>query len=171
MRAPTLHWFLAAALGLGLASCDTASPGPAPATPADVRTVIHQTNDRLERWYAAGQIDSAAAVFAADTWQMPPNAAPLVGREAYHAFWSQAVQWGTWQFDLDAQDVVVADSIAVERGAYTMHFEAGPGAPFPAFADEGNYVVLWRLEADGAWRIVWDAPVSVLPPGAAPASE
>ena len=30
---------------------------------------------------------------------------------------------------------------------------------------------LGGLEADGVWRIVWDAPVSVLPPGGGPEPE
>jgi len=55
--------------------------------------------------------------FAEDSWQMPPNAPPLVGRDSYREFWSQAVQWGRWQFELQAQDVVVADSIAVKRAS------------------------------------------------------
>ena len=29
--------------------------------------------------------------------------------------------------------------------------------------DEGNYVVYWRLDPDGVWRAVWNAPVSAKP--------
>ena len=149
---------VAAAIILG---CGTGA-GP---DPAAVRATIDRKNRQIARWYAEGQIDSVVAHFAADAWQMPPNAPPLVGREAMRAFWSQATQWGTWRFELNVQDVVVADSIAVERGKYTLRFEAGSQSPIPASQDRGNYLVLWRLESDGEWRVVWDAPVSELPPG------
>jgi len=144
--------------------CQTGTRGP---DPAQVRRVIDETNQRLERFYAEGKIDSAAMCFAEDVWQMPPNAPPLRGRRMFEAFWTQAVGWGTWRFDLNAEDVVVEDSIAVERGAYTLSFEPGPDAPIPASSDRGNFLVLWRLEGDGVWRIVWEAPVSELPLGGA----
>jgi ketosteroid isomerase-like protein len=132
-----------------------------------VRGMIEKHNADLSRWYLSGEIDAAAAVFAEDCWQMPPHAEPLVGREAYRAFWTQAVQWGDWHFTLETQDVVESGDIAVERGTYVLEFQAGPGAP-PGFAsnvDRGNYLVMWRREADGQWRIVWDAPVSTVPIG------
>ncbi len=134
---------------------------------AAVREIIDRHNTNLQRWYAAGHIDSAAVVFAEDVWQMPPNAAPLVGRQAYRDFWTTATQeWGAWEFDLEVQDVVVSGNIAVERGKYTLGFTAGSGAPdgMTSFDARGNYVVLWRQEEDGEWRVVWDAPVSELPP-------
>lgn len=133
--------------------------------PLEVRKIIDQKNAIIERWYAEGKIDSAAMFFAENCWQMPPNSKPLVGRKAYREFWSQAVQWGTWKFDLQAQEVLVEDSLAVERGKYILTFEAGPEAPMPSSEDRGNYVALWRLDPDGEWRIYWDAPVSELPPG------
>ncbi len=46
------------------------------------------------RWYAAGEADSVANLFAADAWQMPPNAPPLVGREVIRAFWKNALNRG-----------------------------------------------------------------------------
>src|SRR6266508_3026596 len=46
------------------------------------------------RWYAAGDADSVANLFAADAWQMPPNAPPLVGREVIRAFWKNPLNWG-----------------------------------------------------------------------------
>lgn len=130
---------------------------------AEVRGIIERTNDMLAQWYAAGEIDSVAAYFAEDAWQMPPNHEPLVGREAVRSFWSQAVGIGAWTFDLDAQDVVVSGPIAVERGSFSLAFEAGSGSRIPSFQDRGNYLVLWRREDDGVWRIVWDAPVSSVP--------
>ena len=132
------------------------------------RRVIDSLNARLEGWYAAGHADSVASVFAADVWQMPPNSAPLVGRDSLRSFWANALRGGRWAFDFQSDDVVAADSLAVERGRYTVKFTAAAGAPIPSFEDRGNYVVLWRREGDGHWRIVWDAPVSQLPPGPPP---
>lgn len=140
-------------------ACDPA-PGP---DREEVRARIDGTNQLLERWYAQGKIDSAAMFFTADVWQMPPNAPPIVGLDAYREWWSQAVKWGLWQFDFSVQDVIVTDSIAVERSKYTLTFEAGVEAPMASFDDRGNYIAVWRLEPDGEWRILWDAPVSELP--------
>lgn len=157
------------ALGLFFAVALCACRTEGRTDPAAVRQVIDSLNAKLEGWYAAGQIDSVANVFAEDAWQMPPNRAPLVGRDSLRSFWGSAVRGGRWEFDLRTADVVTADSLAVERGSFTLKFTAGAQAPMPSFEDRGNYVVLWRRERDGRWRIVWDAPVSMLPPPGAPA--
>jgi len=144
---------------IGLAACQASGRSD----PAAVRAIIDSLNAKTEQWYAAGHIDSVAQNFAQDVWQLPPNSPPLVGRDSLRSFWANAVRWGRWDFDFDAADVVVADSLAVERGRYTLKFTAGPEAPMPSLEDEGNYVALWRRESDGRWRVVWDAPVSVRP--------
>jgi len=155
----------------GVTACqsppESGSPDERAAEREAVLEVIERKNDRIESLYAEGEVDSLVAMFADDVWQMPPNTPPLVGREALRDFWSSAVEWADWTFELRTEDLVVSDSIAVERGVYTMRVEADPEAPVPSMRDRGNYVVLWRLHPDGEWRIVWDAPVSELPPGGA----
>jgi uncharacterized protein (TIGR02246 family) len=155
-------WFFC----LALSGCASAPPQDA----GEVRRVIERHNSDAVRWYASGQTDSIASMFAEDAWQMPPNGPPLVGREAIRQFWSQAVKWGKWEFSLQTQDVSVSGPIAVERGKYEIRFATGPGAPpgMASFQDRGNYLVHWRRERDGEWRVVGDAPVSEVPPPAPP---
>ena len=131
----------------------------------NVRELIDRNNASAVRWYATGDVDSLASIFAIDAWQLPPNSPPLVGREAIRGFWRDAVKWGKWEFTLQALDVSVSGSMAVERGRYSLKFSAGPGAPagMSSFQDRGHYLVHWRLESDGQWRAVSDAPVSEMP--------
>ena len=137
---------------------------------AEARDAIIRNNANAVRWYAEGNADALAGMCAADAWQMPPNHSPLAGREAIREFWRQALRWGKWEFAFDTQRVDVNGPLAVERGKYVLRFTAGPDAPhgMVSFEDRGNYLVHWRLEADGQWRAVGDAPVSELPiPGVA----
>jgi ketosteroid isomerase-like protein len=87
----------------------------------------------------------------------------LVGHAAIRQFWSQAFNAGKWAFELRTQMIEVQGTLAVERGTYEVRFTASPGAPMPSFNDRGNYLVHWRREADGEWRVATDAPVSELP--------
>jgi uncharacterized protein (TIGR02246 family) len=132
--------------------------------PTEARHAIDSLNAKIVAWYSAGQADSAAQVFAQDVWNMPPNSPPLIGRDAIRSFQKDVFATGKWQFDLRTDDVVAADSIAVERGHYTVKVSAGPQARYPSFDDRGNYIALWRKESDGHWRQVWEAKVSTVPP-------
>jgi ketosteroid isomerase-like protein len=155
-------------LGCVLAATLPGCQRPSATEPGAVRRIIEAHNADAERWYAAGRVDSLAALFAKDAWQLPPNSLPLVGSDSLRRFWVSAVQWGRWDFDFATQDVVASGPLAVERGRYALRFTAGSQAPMPSVVDSGNYVVLWRQDQDRRWRIVWDAPVSVVPPAGQP---
>jgi hypothetical protein len=58
-----------------------------------------------------------------------------------------------------AQDVVVAASgdLAFETGTYSLTMSDPEGSPA---TERGQYVVVWRKQPDGAWKVAIDAPVS-----------
>lgn len=135
----------------------------------EVRRSIEKQNATAVRAYAAGDAETLAAMFAEDALQMPPNLPALVGRIAIREFWREAFGLGKWIFTFATQSVDVSGQMAVECGKYVLRFTAGTGAPsgMKSFEDRGNYLVYWRQESDGQWRVVADAPVSELPlPGA-----
>lgn len=131
----------------------------------DARQAIEQHNANLARWYATGEIDLVASVFAEDAWQMPPHNPALTSRAAIRSYWRSAAARGEWEFNFLTQAVEASGALAVERGKYTLKFKAGASAPSGTvtFEDKGAYLVHWRYEADEQWRIVSGAWVSELP--------
>ena len=135
----------------------------------DVRRIIDRQNAEICRAYREGDADAVARIFSEHCRQMPPNAPPLVGREAVRRYWAEATRWGHWDFEIKARELLVRGDVAAERGAYTLRLKATSEAPpgFESAEDSGNYLVVWRREADGEWRAFWDAAVSDRPRDAA----
>jgi ketosteroid isomerase-like protein len=154
-----VRFVLVAIAVTGLAACRTEKRADVAAVRADIESI----NNRIEGWYLARQVDSVTNIFTQDAWLMPPNEKAVVGRDSIRVFWSNFLKMGTVAFDLRTEEVIAADSVAVERGQYVLKFTPGPSATLPAFEDRGNYVTVWQRESDGGLRIKWDAAVSSMP--------
>lgn len=146
------------------ASCEQPTPEPmsGEAYSSEIQKIIEEKNEKIEGFYASGMIDSAAVHFADNSIQFMPNQPAVIGVENYKAAWKQHIQFGTWEFDLNTQEVKASGDLATEYGKYTMTFTPNETSPIPAMEDEGNYLVLWE-KLDGEWKVVWDAPVTELP--------
>lgn len=71
---------------------------------------------------------------------------------------------GRWEFDPHVEEIIVRDSIAVERSSYSLRYSAHVGADGPpSFEDRGSWVNVWRRDEDGQWRILWTIAASELP--------
>jgi len=143
---------------------------------AALREAITAVNDEfLGCFTEGGDADCIASYFTEEGQMLLSNTPAAVGPEAIRRFWRQALGWGQWEVGFNSLLIEPSEPLAVERGRYTIKFTAGPGAPpgRPSTEDRGTYLVQWRHDGDGKWRIAVQAFVSEVPARivAAPAQE
>lgn len=162
----------------GLAACQKPPETPAQAQArmdqeaAAAKTQIQALAGNWERWAAAGQADSIAAVFVDQAYQLPPNAPPAHGRAAIQAYHAQQASLGQTTLHLSVDEVVANGPFAVARGAYDLAIQPGPSSPvgMTAVADTGKWLGALR-QSDGQWQftsLMWNSNIP-LPPPPAPA--
>lgn len=146
-----------------LAACNTAptessraADAPAALTtataadPAQIRQVIEQNNARLIETFIAGDAAAAAAMFDDDAVLMLPGVPPLTGRaaiqQALTGFFG-AVQYRAVTASIT--DVQFFGDYALETGTSQFTYEVGG----QTFVDQGKYVVGWKRQPSGEWKI------------------
>ena len=152
----------------GLAACttqqarrtDTTSPATAtlagaPATDAAaVRQAIESQNARFSAAAVKADTATIAGLYADDAIVMGPNNPALRGHDAIaKGFESMASEMKLTGLKLQTQDVIVAGEYAIETGAYDL--TASPPKAKPVH-DVGKYVVVWKKQADGSYKLLRD---------------
>ena len=136
---------VAAALSLAaLASCTAVMPTP---SAADLKQQVADT----ERAFARTMVDrnhAAFTTFLADDTVFFTSKAPLRGKQAVAEFWKKFYDGPAAPFSWEPETVEVLDS-------GTLALSTGPvrdrqGKLFATFTS------IWRLEAPGSWKIIFD---------------
>ena len=115
----------------------------------------------------AKDVERTVAFYADDASMFPPNAPIATGKEAIRALWSQV--FTTPGIAVSGQTTKVEAShggdLAYEIGTYefTMHDPAGKPV-----MERGKYVLVWKKQAAGSWKVIIDIFNSDLPAPAAP---
>jgi len=166
-----------AATALALAACKPAA-APPPDTSAAAKTAIDAADATWARLTATGHADSIADFYSADATMMPPNMAPVHGRDSIRAFFA-TVNVVKPTLAIRSVSVWGSGSAATEMGRWSWTWPAGmtrpPGVP-PV--DSGKYLVRW-VQDNGKWLMAQDIWNSDLPtpmaqaptPAAAPAKK
>jgi uncharacterized protein (TIGR02246 family) len=146
------------------AGCSSPPPSPpAPAEPPDTRAAdaaaIHAT---VKEWSASAQAKDAekfTSFYADDAVLMLEAAPDAHGKAAIREGVSGMMQDPNFALSFQAADVVVARSgdLAYETGTYEMTMSDPRKRPA---TQNGHYVVVWKKQADGAWKVALDVPVS-----------
>lgn len=130
-----------------------------PATAEDVRHAIEQVNARFVEAYKAGDAATIASLYTETAKMLPPDATEVAGREAIQNLWQSWIDDGLEDLTLEAIDVEASGDLAYEVGLFSLQVPAENNVMATA---GGNYVVVWKRDADKSWRLhidTWnDAP-------------
>lgn len=145
---------------LGLASCGSPPPDIDDADKDAIRAQV----DAYVRGALAGDVKTWSNALAEDIVLMPPNSAPVLGRQA-------AVNWMGGAFPrltrltMEVRDVSGVGDFAYARGIYSLGATRPDGTPV---SDSGPFLQVHRRTSDGKWpyiRLMWHSGSIPLPIG------
>ena len=109
----------------------------------------------------AGDAAGIAELYAEDAIQMPPDAASRVGRGAILASMEETFGANTLQLTSIADEIEVAGDLAFVR--ITWDEGITPKAAGDTELMHGNWLVIFKRQADGSWKM-WRDMWSVFTP-------
>ncbi len=109
-------------------------------------------------WSKAMEAKDAAKFvefYAADARVLPPNAPAVNGKAARLEYWKKFMATPGLKGSFGPDKVVVAKSgdLAYEMGTYSLVMNDAKGNPEH---ETGKYLVVWKKQADGKWKVVAD---------------
>jgi uncharacterized protein (TIGR02246 family) len=109
-------------------------------------------------WIASARskdLEKAVSFYADDACFYPPGAPVATGKEAIRKSWSQLLALPGLDLRWSSSKVEVARSgdVAFESGSFVLSANNAQGK---SETTTGNYVVAWKKQADGKWKVVED---------------
>jgi len=156
---------LAALLVLG-AACQPASKtetaamgGESAAAPAGLsaedETAVRAIDAEWARAASAGDGNAIAALYATDATVLPPME-PIRQGEASKKYWVDFTNSFSGPIELTTTAVEGRGDLAYGVGTYRMSLTPKKAGAKPLPTEEGKYVEVFKKQADGSWKIIYD---------------
>jgi ketosteroid isomerase-like protein len=112
--------------------------------------------------YAAKDLDKSVALCDDEASMLPPNAPIATGKDALTKLIGSAFAFPNYTLSWHANKAGVARSgeLGYTSGTYDFSFKDASGK---TIADKGKYLTVWKKEADGSWKVLFDMFNSDLP--------
>jgi uncharacterized protein (TIGR02246 family) len=136
-----------------------AAPAPPARTAVDTAKIVDAIKTDEVHWnndWKSGDPGKVAAHYAPTATVMAPGLAPMIGPQAIRAGVAEALEDKafTLTFASDKVDVARSGDLAAARGTFTQTVtDPKTGA---VVTSKGSYVTVYKPQAGGAWKAVWD---------------
>ena len=130
-------------------------------TSIDLQSAVRKLDAEFIRHANVGDAAAlTAAFYTEDAVLLAPGTPKLDGAEAIQAFWQGFIDSGVKDVSIETPEIVEAGDYGYGIGSYscTLPSESGERA-----RDTGKYVVIYRRQADGGWKVIADQFNSDLP--------
>lgn len=164
MRSHSRSHSLALLASLALCGCAAQQPSTsaAPRRASGVRGQIEQAAARFSETFNRGDVAALAVMYDTGGVVLAPNAPPMHGRQNIEALWAGARLQGFKTLNLMTDSVEpIGGNHAIELGRYTLVIQP-PGQA--EMTDRGKYMVLWKRQPDGSWKLYRDVFNTSMPP-------
>jgi ketosteroid isomerase-like protein len=124
---------------------------------AAVREQIERNNAALADAFARADFLAVGEAYAEDAIAYPPDAESAHGRAAIGRLWEALHRAGGRSLAFATAEVQLSGDLAVETGTSTSAMQP-PGQPARQRAI--RYLVVWKRQADGRWKMhrdIWNA--------------
>jgi ketosteroid isomerase-like protein len=161
-----------ASLTLALLAAACSPMGEASAPKADPARIVDAIKTDEVHWNAdwkSGDANKVAAHYAPGAIVMVPGGAPVTGPAITSGIQAALNDPGfVLTFASDKVEVSASGDLAVTHGAYTQT-DTDPNTKSPV-TTSGSFVTVYKPQADGTWKAVWDITTPGAP-AAAPAAK
>jgi uncharacterized protein (TIGR02246 family) len=154
MRIPGTTWALIAALVMAAAPGRVV--GQQAGRAADSLAVLAASRAFSDA-YVAGDMETLGSVYTEDAVLYPPGSV-IRGRAAIRRYFAPGPNRTNLAHAMTSERLTFDGDVAVDVGVWSNTLRRGSDAPQSA---EGRYLVVWRREPDGRWRIehdMWHRP-------------
>ncbi len=120
------------------------------------REAIEAVGKTLCECANTGNAAGMAGLYTDDAALLPPGAARHDGRDSIQQYWLGMLDAGVGDFSLTTQEVEEAGDSAVEVGVISA---TAPGDGDARVTFTGKYIVVWKRNGVGSWRLhrdIWN---------------
>jgi len=132
--------------------------------PASAETARETIEKGAVAWAAAfnaGDAAGVAALFSENAMLLPPDTKQIKGRQAIQETIQNWIDDGSNNIRFNLIEIEVSGDLGYEIGLYSVDYPADNGQMATA---TGDYLVVWKREADGVWRYYRDTWNDTPPP-------
>ena len=132
--------------------------------PAAAETFREAVEKGAEAWtgaFNAGDAAGVAALYSENGMLLPPDASQIQGRQAIQDTFQGWIDAGFKNIVFNVVEVEESGDLGYEVGLFSVDYPTEGGQMATA---TGNYLVVWKRDADGVWRLYRDTWNDTPPP-------